>query len=73
MPFGIVSSSSTVLVATAATGIIRVIKDAVASAGGHRLSPRLDAPATPESILRAYEDLRRRLAETDERTGTGAR
>jgi xanthine dehydrogenase large subunit len=29
----------------------------------HRLAPNLDAPATPERILFAIEDLRRRAAE----------
>ncbi|HET8727076.1 MAG TPA: molybdopterin cofactor-binding domain-containing protein, partial [Alphaproteobacteria bacterium] len=37
------------------------LKDAVAAAAGHRLPPRLDAPATPERVLMAIEDLRARL------------
>ncbi|MGP1393890.1 MAG: xanthine dehydrogenase molybdopterin binding subunit [Inquilinaceae bacterium] len=39
------------------------LKDAVAAVGDHRLSPRLDAPATPERVLMAVEALRTRLAE----------
>jgi xanthine dehydrogenase large subunit len=38
---------------------------AVGAVAGHRLSPRLDAPATPERILFAVEDLKRRMAEAD--------
>jgi xanthine dehydrogenase large subunit len=37
------------------------LKDAVASLGGHRLPVHLDAPATPERVLMACEDVRRRL------------
>ena len=39
----------------------RAISDAIASLGDYRLLPRLDAPATPERILGAVEDLQRRL------------
>ncbi|MCW5750983.1 MAG: xanthine dehydrogenase molybdopterin binding subunit [Alphaproteobacteria bacterium] len=35
------------------------IRDAVASVGGHRHAPPLDAPATPERILMAVEALRK--------------
>jgi xanthine dehydrogenase large subunit len=38
------------------------IRDAVASVAEHRLLPRLDAPATPERILAAVDDIRSRLA-----------
>jgi xanthine dehydrogenase large subunit len=38
------------------------LKDAVAAVGGHRLPVHLDAPATPERVLMACEDLRRRGA-----------
>ncbi|MFQ5972516.1 MAG: xanthine dehydrogenase molybdopterin binding subunit [Alphaproteobacteria bacterium] len=38
------------------------IKDAVASVADHRVSPRLDAPATPERVLMAVEDLKARMA-----------
>jgi xanthine dehydrogenase large subunit len=36
------------------------IRDAVASLADHRLAPRLDAPATPERVLAAIEELRAR-------------
>jgi xanthine dehydrogenase large subunit len=36
------------------------IRDAVASLANHRLAPQLDAPATPERILAAIEELRTR-------------
>ena len=34
----------------------------VASLAGGRLSPALDAPATPERVLFAVEDMKRRAA-----------
>ncbi|KAA0678132.1 xanthine dehydrogenase molybdopterin binding subunit [Roseomonas genomospecies 6] len=34
------------------------LKDAVAAVGGHRLPVRLDAPATPERVLLAVEDVK---------------
>jgi xanthine dehydrogenase molybdopterin-binding subunit B len=37
--------------------------DAVASVGGHKVMPNLDAPATPERILAACNDVRRRAAD----------
>ena len=36
-----------------AISVFHAIKDAVGSIGGHRLSPRLDSPATPEAVLMA--------------------
>ena len=36
------------------------IRDAVARTGGRKVFPRLDAPATPEAILMAIEDVRER-------------
>ncbi len=45
-----------------AISVFHAIKDAVASVGEHRLSPRLDAPATPEAVLMAVEDIHARLA-----------
>ena len=36
------------------------LKDAVAAVGGHRLPARLDAPATPERVLLAVEDVKAR-------------
>ena len=45
-----------------AISTFHAIKDAVASVGDYRLSPRLSAPATPERVLLAVEELRARLA-----------
>ncbi|MFL5332555.1 MAG: xanthine dehydrogenase molybdopterin binding subunit [Geminicoccaceae bacterium] len=39
--------------------VLHAISDAVASVAGHRICPRLDAPATPERVLEAVERLRR--------------
>ena len=36
------------------------IRDAIAGLADHRLAPRLDAPATPERVLAAIDDLRAR-------------
>jgi xanthine dehydrogenase large subunit len=44
-----------------ANSVFCAITRAVAAVGGHRLAPNLDAPATPERILFAVEDIRRRL------------
>jgi xanthine dehydrogenase large subunit len=38
------------------------IRDAIASLADHKLAPRLDAPATPERVLAAIEELRARKA-----------
>jgi xanthine dehydrogenase large subunit len=38
------------------------IRDAIASLTGHRLAPALDAPATPERVLAAVDELRSRLS-----------
>ncbi len=46
-----------------AISVFLAIKDAVAAAGDGRLAPQLDAPATPEAVLRAVDDLRARLAQ----------
>jgi xanthine dehydrogenase large subunit len=43
-----------------AISVFHAIKDAVASVAEYRLSPRLDAPATPEAVLMAVEELRAR-------------
>ena len=45
-----------------ANSVFSAIGRAVASVTEHRLAPNLDAPATPERILFAIEDLRRRAA-----------
>ncbi|MDB5471347.1 MAG: xanthine dehydrogenase molybdopterin binding subunit, partial [Caulobacter sp.] len=43
-----------------AISVFSALTDAVAAVGGHRLTPNLDAPATPERILMAVNELRRR-------------
>jgi xanthine dehydrogenase large subunit len=45
-----------------AISVFHAINDAIASLAGGRISPALDAPATPERVLLAIEDLRRRAA-----------
>ncbi len=43
-----------------AISVFSALGDAVASVAGHKFMPRLDAPATPERILTAVEETRRR-------------
>ena len=43
-----------------AISVFSALTDAVAAAGDHKVMPNLDAPATPERILAAVEDVRRR-------------
>jgi xanthine dehydrogenase large subunit len=38
------------------------IRDAIASLADYRIAPTLDAPATPERVLAAIDDLRGRAA-----------
>jgi len=45
-----------------AISVFLAIKDAVAAVGDGRLSPRLEAPATPEHVLDSIDDLRERLS-----------
>lgn len=45
-----------------AISVFLAIKDAVAAIGEGRLSPSLDAPATPERVLTSIGELRRRLS-----------
>ena len=45
-----------------AISVFSALTDAVASVGDHKVMPNLDAPATPERILMAVEDVRRRSA-----------
>jgi len=54
-----------------AISVFHALRDAVAAVGGHRLAPRLDAPATPERILLSIEELRARLAGVDLPEATG--
>jgi len=44
-----------------AISVFSALTDAVASVGGHKVMPNLDAPATPERILAAVNDVRRRV------------
>jgi xanthine dehydrogenase large subunit len=43
-----------------AISVFRALSDAVASLADYRILPDLDAPATPERVLMAIEDIRRR-------------
>jgi xanthine dehydrogenase large subunit len=43
-----------------AISVFSALTDAVASVGGHKVMPQLDAPATPERLLAAIADVRRR-------------
>jgi xanthine dehydrogenase large subunit len=43
-----------------AISVYLAIRDAVASLAGHRIAPQLDAPATPERVLAAVDDIRGR-------------
>ncbi|CAM5522944.1 xanthine dehydrogenase large subunit [Aquamicrobium terrae] len=42
--------------------VLHALSDAVAAVAGHRVCPRLDAPATPERVLMAIERLKRQAA-----------
>jgi xanthine dehydrogenase large subunit len=42
-----------------AISVLHALSDAVASVAGHRICPRLDAPATPERVLMTIERLKR--------------
>ena len=46
-----------------AISALHAIRDAIASTADYALSPRLDAPATPESILRSLEEIAARRAQ----------
>jgi xanthine dehydrogenase large subunit len=48
-----------------AISVFSALTDAVASLGGYRLVPALDAPATPERILMACEDIKARASAGD--------
>lgn len=45
-----------------AVSVFNSLTNAVASLGRYKLCPNLDAPATPERILMACEDIKRRMA-----------
>ncbi len=44
-----------------AISVFHALRDAIAAVGAHQLSPSLDAPATPERVLLAVEELKARL------------
>jgi xanthine dehydrogenase large subunit len=44
-----------------AISVFRAISDAIASIADYRVLPRLDAPATPERVLFAVEEMQSRL------------
>ncbi|NGM49957.1 xanthine dehydrogenase molybdopterin binding subunit [Caulobacter sp. 602-2] len=46
-----------------AISVFSAITRAVASVADHKVMPNLDAPATPEAVLMAVEDVRRRAAD----------
>lgn len=46
-----------------AISVLSAITRAVAAVADHRVMPNLDAPATPEAVLMAVEDVRRRAAD----------
>ncbi|MGH8683267.1 MAG: xanthine dehydrogenase molybdopterin binding subunit [Burkholderiales bacterium] len=46
-----------------AMSVLHAIRDAVASVSAYRLPPRLNAPATPEEVLRAVSELTARAAD----------
>jgi xanthine dehydrogenase large subunit len=46
-----------------AISVFSALTDAVASVAGHRVMPNLDAPATPERILAAVNDVRARASD----------
>jgi xanthine dehydrogenase large subunit len=41
-----------------AISVFSALTDAVSAAGDHKIMPNLDAPATPERILRAVNEVR---------------
>ena len=53
-----------------AISVFHAIGDAVASVADYRASPGLDAPATPEEILRAVEELKARRAAPAEKVSS---
>jgi xanthine dehydrogenase large subunit len=55
-----------------AISVFHAIKDAVASVCDYELSPRLNAPATAEEVLRAIEELRARRAASAVRSDPSA-
>jgi xanthine dehydrogenase large subunit len=56
-----------------AISVFQAIKDAVAAAGDGHASPVLNAPATPEEVLRALDELRGRAGSAPRGPGAGRR
>ena len=54
-----------------AISVFAALSDAIASTADYRLLPELDAPATPERVLLAIEELRQRAAEPAQRARAG--
>jgi len=54
-----------------AISVFAALSDAIASTADYRLLPDLDAPATPERVLRAIEELRLRAVEPPARARAG--
>jgi xanthine dehydrogenase large subunit len=52
--------------------VFHALRDAVTAVGDGRLAPRLDAPATPERVLMAVEDLKVRLSREGREAASGA-
>jgi xanthine dehydrogenase large subunit len=52
--------------------VFHALRDAVAAVADGRLAPRLDAPATPERVLLAVEELKARVAREGREAATGA-
>ncbi len=50
-----------------AMSVLHAIRDAVAAVSAYRVSPRLNAPATPEEVLRAVTDAKARAVEAGQR------
>ena len=51
--------------------VLEALGMAVASIADYRVSPRLDAPATPERVLMAVERLKATFAEDADMSGGG--
>ncbi|MGI9301960.1 MAG: molybdopterin cofactor-binding domain-containing protein, partial [Gammaproteobacteria bacterium] len=52
-----------------AISVFHAIKDAVASVADYQLSPKLNAPATPQEVLTAVDELRARVATGERQAG----
>lgn len=52
-----------------AISVFHAIKDAIAGVVGYKLSPKLNAPATPEEVLTAVEEIRTRRVDQRRQAG----